>query len=92
MRLSAIDVQTIRNFAAGMVELVEAGELAPKTVNNTLSCLSTCLKDAVALHNISSTRASTSRICPTATSNATGCAEARSRFTCRHARTSTGLR
>jgi hypothetical protein len=30
MRLSAIDVQTVRNFAAGMVELVEAGELAPK--------------------------------------------------------------
>src|SRR5205085_3717294 len=44
MRLSAIDVQIVRNFAAEMVELVEAGELAPKTVNNTLSCLSTCLK------------------------------------------------
>jgi hypothetical protein len=42
MRLSAIEVQTVRNFAAQMVELVEAGELAPKTVNNTLSCLSTC--------------------------------------------------
>ncbi len=54
MRLSSIDVQTVRNFAVGMVELVEAGELAPKTVNNTLSCLSTCLKDAVALHKISS--------------------------------------
>jgi len=51
-RLSAIDVQTVRNFAAEMVDLVEAGELAPKTVNNTLSCLSTCLKDAVALHRI----------------------------------------
>lgn len=54
MRLSAIDVQTVRNFAAAMVELVEAGELAPKTVNNTLTCLSTCLKDAVALHKIPS--------------------------------------
>ena len=54
MRLSAIDVQIVRNFAAEMVELVEAGELAPKTVNNTLSCLSTCLKDAVALHKIPS--------------------------------------
>jgi len=54
MRLSAIDVQVVRNFAAEMVELVEAGELAPKTVNNTLSCLSTCLKDAVALHKIPS--------------------------------------
>jgi integrase len=54
LRLSAIDVQTVRNFAAAMVELVEAGELAPKTVNNTLSCLSTCLKDAVALRKIAS--------------------------------------
>jgi hypothetical protein len=54
MRLSAIDVQTVRDLAAEMVELVEAGELAPKTVNNTLSCLSTCLKDAVALHKIPS--------------------------------------
>jgi integrase len=54
MRLSAIDVQVVRNFAAEMVELVEAGELAPKTVNNTLSCLSTSLKDAVALHKIPS--------------------------------------
>jgi hypothetical protein len=52
MRVSAIDVQTVRNFAAEMAELVEAGELAPKTVNNTLGCLSTCLKDAVALHKI----------------------------------------
>src|ERR1700756_3126283 len=54
MRLSAIDVQVVRNFAAEMVELVEAGELAPKTVKKTLSCLSTCLKDAVALHKIAS--------------------------------------
>jgi hypothetical protein len=52
MRLSAIDVQIVRNLAAEMVEMVEAGELAPKTVNNTLSCLSTCLKDAVALHKV----------------------------------------
>jgi Phage integrase SAM-like domain len=53
MRLSAIDVQVLRNFAAEMVE-VEAGELAPNTVNNTFSCLGTCLKDAVALHKIPS--------------------------------------
>jgi hypothetical protein len=52
LRLSAIDVPGVRRFAAEMVELVEAGELAPKTANNTLSCLSTCLKDAVALHKI----------------------------------------
>jgi hypothetical protein len=91
MRLSAIDVQIVRNFAAEMVELVEAGELAPKTVNNTLSCLSTCLKDPVALHKVPPTRANTSRICPRVISNATGCAEARSRSIWRHARTSTGL-
>ena len=54
MRLSAIDVQIVRSFVAELVELVEAGELAPKTVNNTLSCLSTCLKDAVAPHKIPS--------------------------------------
>jgi Phage integrase, N-terminal SAM-like domain len=30
MRLSAIDVQVVRNFAAEIVELVEAGELAPE--------------------------------------------------------------
>ena len=90
MRLSAIDVQVVRNFAAEMVELIEAGELAPETVNNTLSCLSTCLKDAVALHKTLLTRASTSRICPGATSNTTGCAGARSRGTWRRARSSTG--
>jgi integrase len=54
LRLSAITVRTVRDFVAVMVELVEAGELAPKTVNNTLSCLSTCLKDAVALGKIGS--------------------------------------
>jgi integrase len=54
LRLSAIDVQTVRSFVAEMVELVEGGELAPKTVNNTLSCLSSCLKDAVAIHKIAS--------------------------------------
>jgi len=40
MRLSAIDVQIVRDFAAEMVELVEAGELAPKTVNNMLAAQS----------------------------------------------------
>ncbi len=75
MRLSAIDVQAVRNFAAEMVELVEAGELAPKTVNNTLSCLSTCLKDAVALHKIPSNPCEPHRASARgATSNATGCA------------------
>jgi integrase len=54
MRLSAIGVQTVRDFVSEMVEQVEAGSLAPKTVNNALSCLSTCLKDAVALGKIPS--------------------------------------
>ena len=54
MRLPAISVQTVRDFVSEMVELVEAGDLAPKTVNNALSCLSTCLKDAVALGKIPS--------------------------------------
>jgi hypothetical protein len=35
MRLSAINVQTVRNFAAGMVELVEAGELRPRRARHT---------------------------------------------------------
>src|ERR1035437_5862037 len=54
MRLSASGVQTVRDFVSEMVEQVEAGSLAPKTVNNALSCLSTCLKDAVALGKIPS--------------------------------------
>jgi hypothetical protein len=90
MRVSAIDVQAVRNFATEMAELVQAGELAPKTVNNTLGCLSTCLKDAVACTRSPPIRASTSRICPRATSNATACAGARFRCTWRHAPTCTG--
>jgi integrase len=54
IRLSGISLQTVRDFVSEMVELVEAGELAPKTANNALSCLSTCMKDAVALGKIPS--------------------------------------
>jgi integrase len=47
-RLSAIDEELLRDeWWAEMVELVEAGELAPKTVNNTRTCLSVALGEAV---------------------------------------------
>lgn len=54
MLLSTIGVQVVKDFLAEMVEKVEAGELAPKTANNALTCLSTCLKEAVALGKIPS--------------------------------------
>jgi DNA-binding transcriptional regulator of glucitol operon len=37
MRLSAISVQTVKDFVAEMVERVEGGELAPKRINNALT-------------------------------------------------------
>jgi integrase len=47
-RLSAIDEDLLRDeWWADMVELAEAGELAPKTVNNTRTCLSVALGEAV---------------------------------------------
>lgn len=54
MRLSAIAAQTVKDFAGEMVEHIEAGRLAPATVNNALTCLSTCMKEAVALGKIPS--------------------------------------
>jgi len=54
MRLSAISAQTVKDFVVEMVEGVEAGTLAPKTVNNALTCLSICMKEAVALGKIPS--------------------------------------
>lgn len=54
MRLSAIHVQTVRSFVSEMALLVDENEIAAKTVNNTLCCLSTCLKDAVTLGKIAS--------------------------------------
>jgi integrase len=53
-RLSAITVQMVKDFVADQVEQVEAGDRAPKTVNNALTCLSTCMKEAVALGKIPS--------------------------------------
>lgn len=38
--LSKIDEDRVREWLSGMVELVEAGELAAKTVNNARTCLS----------------------------------------------------
>jgi hypothetical protein len=72
VRLSAIEVQTVRNFVGVIVGLVEVGELAPKTVNNTLTCLSACLKDASRCTRSRRTDASTLDTCSRATSNATG--------------------
>ena len=37
----------MRGWLAEMAELVEAGELAPKTVNNARTCLSVALNEAV---------------------------------------------
>ncbi len=54
IRLSAVDVQLVKDFVADQVEQVEAGLIAPKTVNNALTCLSTCMKEAVALGKIPS--------------------------------------
>jgi integrase len=54
VRLSAITVQLVKDFVAEQVEHVEAGDLAPKTVNNSLACLSTCMKGAVALGKLPS--------------------------------------
>lgn len=40
-RLSAITVRLVKDFVAEQIEHVEAGDLAPETVNNSLACLST---------------------------------------------------
>ena len=46
MRISEIDEPAVREWLAAMVDLVEAGKLAPKTVNNARTCLSVALKEA----------------------------------------------
>jgi integrase len=47
-RLSVVDEDLLSDeWWAEMVELVEAGELGPKTVNNTRTCLSVALGEAV---------------------------------------------
>lgn len=45
--LGELSVDDIRDFAAELAEAVDAGELAPKTVNNALGTLVVCLNDAV---------------------------------------------
>ncbi len=45
--LGQLSVDDIREFVAELVEEVEAGELAPKTVNNALGTLVVCLNAAV---------------------------------------------
>ena len=44
--LARMDEERVRDWLALMVELVEAGDLAPKTVNNARTCLSTALNEA----------------------------------------------
>ena len=45
--LSKVDEDRVRDWLGDMIELVEAGELAPKTVNNARTCLSVALNEAV---------------------------------------------
>jgi integrase len=44
--LARVDEQLVRRWMDEMVALVEAGELAPKTVNNARTCLSVALNEA----------------------------------------------
>lgn len=46
VKISAIDEAAVRKWLGTMIELVEAGELSPKTVNNARTCLSVVLKEA----------------------------------------------
>lgn len=45
--LAKIDEDRVREWLAEMVELVEADELSPKTINNARTCLSVALNEAV---------------------------------------------
>jgi integrase len=47
LRLAAIDEDCVRGWLAEMAELVDAGELSAKTVNNARTCLSMTLGEAV---------------------------------------------
>ena len=47
LRLAAIDEDRVRGWLAQMAELVAAGELSAKTVNNARTCLSMTLGEAV---------------------------------------------
>jgi integrase len=46
-RLSAIETGHVRGLFEGLAERVQAGEIAGKTINNTLTTLTVCLNDAV---------------------------------------------
>jgi hypothetical protein len=46
-RLSSIDEARVRDWLGTMVELIDAGEFAPKTVNNARTYLSVVLNEAV---------------------------------------------
>ena len=48
VQLSRIDVASVREWRAEMLEAVEAGDWAPKTVNNARIALLGCLRMAVA--------------------------------------------
>jgi hypothetical protein len=45
--LGVIDVEHVRDLMDVMTEGMEAGEIAPKTVNNTLTTLVVCLNEAI---------------------------------------------
>jgi integrase len=47
IQLGRLGIEDIRIFVDELAESVDAGELAPKTVNNTLGTLVVCLNDAV---------------------------------------------
>jgi integrase len=51
-QLKAIDVPTVREWRSVMYEDVEAGELAPKTVNNARVALKRCLDMALEDHHL----------------------------------------
>ena len=58
--LAKIDEDRVREWLASMIELVEAGDLAPKTVNNARTCLSVAFNEASARrHHASQPRART---------------------------------
>jgi integrase len=45
--LGSLDVERVRDLMNGWAEAVEADEIAPKTINNTLATLVVCLNSAV---------------------------------------------
>jgi integrase len=47
LKLAAVDEDRVRAWLAGMAQLVAAGELSAKTVNNSRTCLSMTLNEAV---------------------------------------------